>query len=148
MNRTGRFLAPGSADGTALVLSEPLSFWGGVDPGTGVIVDRLHPDHGACVTRRILVMPGGRGSSSSASVLAEMIRLGTGPAGIFLARPDPILATGSLVAGRLYGRECPVVLCDIAGIAMEASVTIAEDTGGQARLSIDSSCGNKAGTST
>ena len=147
MSRAGRLLAPGSATGSALVLSEPLSFWGGVDPGTGIVVDRLHPDRGACVTGRILVMPGGRGSSSSASVLAEMIRLGTGPAGILLARPDPILATGSLVAARLYGRECPVVVCDTAGIGRESSVLIAEDKGGQACLTIASSSENKAGTS-
>ena len=81
-----RTLVPGTAEGPALVLDEPLSFWGGVDPETGDITDVRHPQHGASVTGRILVMPSGRGSSSSSSVLAESIRAGTAPAGIGSAR--------------------------------------------------------------
>ncbi|HEX6989595.1 MAG TPA: DUF126 domain-containing protein, partial [Bacillota bacterium] len=56
-----------------------------------------------------LLMPGGRGSSSSSTVLAEAIRLGTGPAAILLTERDAIIALGALVAGELYGRVCPVV---------------------------------------
>ena len=91
----GRTLVPGTAEGRALVLDEPLSFWGGVDPETGDITDVRHPQHGASVTGRILVMPSGRGSSSSSSVLAESIRAGTAPAAIVLGEADPILALGS-----------------------------------------------------
>jgi uncharacterized protein len=64
------------------------------------------------VTGRVLVMPSGRGSSSSATVLAEAIRLGTGPEGILLRAPDGIVATGALVATELYGAAVPVVLLD------------------------------------
>ena len=104
----GRALAPGSASGPALVLREPLSFWGGLDPMTGEIVEANHPQRGQIVTGRILVMPSGRGSSSSATVLAESIRLGTGPAGIVLAEPDDIIVIGALVAAELYGTALPV----------------------------------------
>jgi predicted aconitase with swiveling domain len=100
----------GSARGSALVLDDPLSFWGGLDPTTGQVVDRHHPQSGTNVTGRILVMPSGRGSSSSSSVLAEAIRAGTAPAGIVLAEADPIVAVGALVAHELYGRACPVVV--------------------------------------
>ncbi len=55
-------------------------------------------------------MPSGRGSSSSSSVLAEAIRLGTAPLAILLAEPDEILVLGALVAGYLYGRTCPIVV--------------------------------------
>jgi predicted aconitase with swiveling domain len=107
-----RALAAGRARGEALVLSEPLSFWGGVDPATGLIVDRLHPQAGADTRGKILVMPAGRGSSSSSSVLAEAIRSGTGPAGILLFEPDHMLALGALMASELYGLNVPVVVIE------------------------------------
>jgi uncharacterized protein len=103
-------MAPGSAAGAALVLDEPLSLWGGIDPGTGTVIDERHPQSGEGIGGRILVMPSGRGSSSSSSVLAEAVRRGTAPAGIVLRRPDQILALGSLVASELYGARCPVVV--------------------------------------
>ena len=78
-----RVMVAGSAMGDALVLEEPLSFWGGLGPETGEIIDRRHPQSGTIATGRVLVMPSGRGSSSSSSVLAEAIRAGTGPAGSF-----------------------------------------------------------------
>jgi uncharacterized protein len=104
-----RVLVAGDASGPALVLDEPLSFWGGLDPVTGTIVEANHPQRGASLTGRILVMPSGRGSSSSATVLAEAIRRGTGPVGIVLGELDEIVAIGALVAAELYGRSIPVV---------------------------------------
>jgi uncharacterized protein len=106
----GRTLVEGEANGPALVLSEPVSFWGGLDPSTGRIVEANHPQRGTSVTGRILVMPSGRGSSSSATVLAESIRAGTGPAGIVLREADDILVVGALAAEELYGVSIPVVL--------------------------------------
>ena len=93
-----------------LVLSEPLSFWGGVHEESGVVSDVHHPQHGASVAGTILVMPGGRGSSSSSSVLAELIRAGVGPAAIVLGERDPILALGSMVAEALYGLTVPILV--------------------------------------
>jgi predicted aconitase with swiveling domain len=94
------------------VLTAPLSFWGGVDAERGVIIDRRHPQRGQEIGGRILVMPAGRGSSSSASVLAELIRLGVGPAGIVLQHADEIVMLGALAAELLYGVTCPVVVVD------------------------------------
>jgi predicted aconitase with swiveling domain len=108
----GRMLAPGTASGRALVLDEPLSLWGGVDPATGRIVEQRHPQHGELVTGRMLVMPAARGSSSSASVLAESVRAGTAPAAIVLGEPDLILATGAAVAEELYSTRIPLVVID------------------------------------
>ena len=95
--------------GRALVLVEGLSLWGGVDPATGEVIDAHHPQRGAIVTGRVLVMPSARGSSSSASVLAEAVRAGTAPTAILLGEPDLILAIGSAVAEELYGVQVPVV---------------------------------------
>ena len=100
----------------ALVLDEPLSLWGGVDPASGEIIDAHHPQRGAIVRGRVLVMPGGRGSSSSASVLAEAVRAGTAPAAILLGEPDLILAIGAAVAEELYGVRVPVVVLDRAAV--------------------------------
>ena len=106
----GQVLVEGSATGQALVLQEPLSFWGGLDPSTGEIIQAGHPQRGEVVTGRILVMPSGRGSSSSATVFAETIRAGTAPAGIVLGEPDEIIAIGALAAAELYGLAVPVVV--------------------------------------
>jgi len=103
--------------GTALVLDEPLSLWGGMDPATGLIIDARHPQRGESVSGRVLVMASGRGSSSSASVLAEAVRAGTAPAAILLGEPDLILAIGSAVAEELYGVRVPVVVMDAAALA-------------------------------
>ena len=107
---TGRTLVPGRAEGEALVLAEPLSLWGGIDPATGRIIEPRHPQHGQVVKDRVLVMPSGRGSSSSSTVLAEAIRRGTGPAAIVLREPDGIIALGAIVARELYRTAVPVVV--------------------------------------
>jgi uncharacterized protein len=96
--------------GRTLVLSEGLSLWGGMDPATGELVDAHHPQRGASLAGRVVVMPSGRGSSSSASVLAEAVRAGTAPAAIVLGEPDLILAVGADVAEELYGVRVPVVV--------------------------------------
>ncbi len=103
-----RTLCAGEASGTVVALSQPLSFWGGVDH-QGRIIDSHHPQSGASVTGTVLAMSGGRGSSSSSSVLAELIRLRTAPVAVVLTEPDAIIALGALAAAELYAVYCPVV---------------------------------------
>lgn len=104
-----RRLVAGTAHGKSAVLQAPLSLWGGFDPDSGRIIDVHHPQHGAPIAGRIVVMPGGRGSSSSASVLLESVRLGHHPLALVLVDPDPVLVIAALVAGDLYGVAVPVV---------------------------------------
>jgi len=123
----GRALVAGSARGRALVLDEPLSFWGGVDSTTGQIIDHRHPQAGANVRGTVLAMASGRGSSSSSTVLVESIRARTGPIGIVLMELDEILVLGAIVAEELYARTVPVVILDEAAyqsIALGDLVTI------------------------
>lgn len=128
-------LAPGRAAGTALVLSAPISLWGGLDAGTGEIIEPRHPQRGAVLTGRILVMPAVRGSSSSASVLAEAVRAGTAPAGILLGEPDLVLPVGAEVAAELYGVRIPVGLLPPGELAMIEDGSIVEIlTDGEVRL--------------
>ena len=129
-----RTLVAGTAVGRALVLDEPLSFWGGVDPATGHIIDARHPQHGANVAGRILVMRSGRGSSSSSSVLAEAIRAGTAPAAIVLGEADPILALGAIVARELFGTTIPVVVAAESALRTYDLATVrADETGVELR---------------
>ena len=103
-------LAPGSVTARAIVLREPLSLWGGMDPASGQVIDARHPQHGESLAGRVVVMPAARGSSSSSSVLAEAVRAGHAPAGILLAEVDLILAVGAAVAEELYGVRVPIVV--------------------------------------
>lgn len=112
MERTliGRPIVPGSAEGTALVSKESLSFWGGVCPQTGAIIDRRHELSGANVTGKVFVFPTGRGSSTSSAILMQIIKAGVAPAAIINLSVDPMLALGSIVSDELYHRAVPIVI--------------------------------------
>lgn len=133
---TARAYAEGTAAGHAIVLAEPLSFWGGVDVATGRIIDHSHPDLGTILSECVLVMPGARGSSSSSSVFAESIRRGTGPAAVVLAVVDPILTVGALVAHSLYGLHCPVVVCAIGPFRTGQHLRVQATGSGEAQIQI------------
>ncbi len=125
-----RVLTRGSAAGPALVLSESLSFWGGFDPVTGIILDQQHPQAGACLQGRIVLLPGARGSGGTPACIAESLRRATGPAGIILKTADINIATGTLVAKTLYGANCPVVTVtptDYDALLNANHLTITED---------------------
>jgi predicted aconitase with swiveling domain len=136
---TGDATVGETARGSVLRLDRPLSFWGGVDPATGRVIDVHHPQHGAVVTDRVLVMPHASGSSSSSSVLLECVRLGTAPAALVMRAVDPILPVGAAVARELYGRGPVVVRLDdleplrdgvIASIAPDGAVTVVNPSPG------------------
>ena len=127
---SARILHEGSARGDVLALAAPLSFWGAFDPRLGVIIDIHHPQRGACISSRILMMRETRGSGTAPGGMAEALRLGTAPHAIILIKPDINLAIGALVAEALYGRSCPV-LCvdeeDYAKLATMPALAIAAD---------------------
>jgi predicted aconitase with swiveling domain len=133
-------VVPGESVGQVLNLERPLSFWGGVDPETGRVTDVHHPQHGVVVTGRVLVMPTGRGSSSSSSVLLECVRAGTAPVALLVHHVDPILPVGAAVAIELYGRGPAVVRIDagerlpdgaIARLTTSGVVTVDDSTAGR-----------------
>ena len=126
----GRSLVDGSASGFALVTDTPLSFWGGVDPEHGKVIDQRHPLVGECLAGRILVLPSGRGSCSASGVLLESISNGTAPRGIIVSEIDPIIGLGSILGEELLGRVVPVVLVtaeERASIVDGASISILLD---------------------
>lgn len=95
-------LTPGAAAGRLLVLTEPLSFYGGVDPETGVIVQTGHPRNGECLTGRVLALPRSTGSTVGSWTLLRMARLGTAPAAVVSQATDAVLVTGTLAGGIVH----------------------------------------------
>ena len=67
----GTAVVPGRARGTALVSSQPLSLWGGLNPETGEIIDRRHDRSGAIVTGKVFVFPTGKGSSTTSTIFSD-----------------------------------------------------------------------------
>lgn len=112
MERTliGKPIVAGSGEGEALISGEPLSFWGGVCPKTGEVIDRRHELSGRNVAGKVFVFPTGRGSSTSSAVLMQSIKAGVAPAAIVNLSVDPILALGSIVSDELYHRTVPIVI--------------------------------------
>ncbi|MGO9744118.1 MAG: aconitase X swivel domain-containing protein [Roseiarcus sp.] len=138
MSARATTLVRGEGAGAPLRLDEPLSFWGGLDPLTRVILDRWHPQAGQCVAGRALLMPSGRGSSSGSAALAEALRLGVSPAAILMLKRDPIVVVGALAAAELYRCGRPVVLAspdDWQRLA--AARRIAVKAAEEARLSLE-----------
>ncbi len=106
---TGRAFVAGVAQGEILATDTELSFWGGVDPATGEVIDRHHPLSGHLLEGKILALPGGRGSCSGSGVILQMLVNGRGPAAILVSRPDDIITLGVLIAQEIFEQSIPVV---------------------------------------
>ncbi len=106
----GDVVIPGAAAGTALVSSEPLSFWGGFDYRTGTIIDQRHPLIRS-VRDRPRVGPAlyARRSSTTTAVLLEAVRAGTAPAAILTTGVDSFFALAAIVADVLYAKPVPLI---------------------------------------
>ncbi len=124
----GQVLIAGRASGSALVLDESLSFWGGFNPANGEIIDVHHPQYQQRVEGRVLFIPESRGSAGTPGGIAETLRNGSGPAAFVLGERDVNIGVGVLVANRLYGLEIPVLAIDPGLMSQISSGT---------RLSID-----------
>jgi predicted aconitase with swiveling domain len=99
----------GEASGEVLVCDEGLSFWGGVDPDTGSIIDVHHPNYGASVSGKILMMPTSRGSCSGSGVLLELSLNSLAPAALVFQEHEEVLTLGALVSDRIFGRPLPTI---------------------------------------
>ncbi|KQV41817.1 hypothetical protein ASE23_03720 [Rhizobium sp. Root73] len=99
----------GTADGPVIASSEPLSFWGGVSPETGSIIDVHHPLHGVCLTGGILMMPSSRGSCTGSGVLLDLILTGRAPAALVFSEAEDVLTLGALIAAEMFGKPLPVL---------------------------------------
>lgn len=94
----GRRIVGGYAEGWALLSREAISFYGGVDPETGIITERGHRLEGESVKGRILIFPRGKGSTLGSYIIYRMKKLGTAPAAIINQETEAIIATGCVLA--------------------------------------------------
>lgn len=104
-----KIIFKGCAKGAALVTKDSLSFWGGIDPSSGIIKDVHHELYGQSIKNRIFFFPRGAGSSSGCGVIMEMVRCNTNPAAIINIETESILALGPIIAEELYHRSFPMV---------------------------------------
>jgi predicted aconitase/predicted aconitase with swiveling domain len=98
-----------AAGGAVVICQEGLSFWGGVDPNNGVIIDAHHPEQGAELAGRIVLMPTSRGSCSGSGVLLQLARNGSAPAALVFRDTEEILTLGAIIAGKLFDRPVAVL---------------------------------------
>ncbi len=98
MKLHGRSIYPGKARGEALVSTQAISFFGGVDPETGILVERGHPLEGQCITGKVLVFPGGKGSTVGSYTLYRLKHNGHAPLAILNSECETIIAVGCIIA--------------------------------------------------
>nr|WP_197978081.1 aconitase X [Rhizobium sp. CFBP 8752] len=102
-------MVAGSGQGELLSSQVGLSFWGGVDPLTGTVIDQHHPLRNRSLAGRVLAIPSGRGSCSGSGVLLELILNGHAPAAIVICEREEILTLGALVAEVVFEQSIPVL---------------------------------------
>jgi uncharacterized protein len=118
----GRIICKGKAQGEALVTSQPISFYGGVDPATGVIIEKGHELQGQSVKGKILVFPTGKGSTVGSYTLYRMKKNGTAPAGMINRECETVVAVGAIIS------EIPCIdKIDVSKIKTGDSLTIEDD---------------------
>ncbi|MCA0276004.1 MAG: aconitase X [Proteobacteria bacterium] len=104
-----RSILGGTASGPVIASGEALSFWGGVNPATGSVIDVHHPLHGTCLTGSILMMPSSRGSCTGSGVLLDLVLTGRAPAALVFSEAEDVLTLGALIASEMFGKPLPVL---------------------------------------
>ena len=93
-----RTLVEGIVQGIALVSKEPISFYGGVDPDTGIVVERNHPLYGKSISNKILFFPYGKGSTVGSYIIYRLAKKKLAPLAIVNVRSEPIILIGCILS--------------------------------------------------
>ena len=93
-----RSISKGFVEGELLTSGEAISFLGGVDPVTGVVLDAGHDLRGVSISDKVLFIPGGKGSTVGSYVLFQLKKNGVQPRAIICLDAEPIIATGAIMA--------------------------------------------------
>ena len=94
----GRIISRGKAEAEALTTTQPVSFYGGVDPNTGIVIEKGHELQGQSVKGKILVFPQGKGSTVGSYTLYRMKKNATAPAGMINRECETIVAVGAIIS--------------------------------------------------
>jgi len=117
----GRTIAKGRAEGSVLRSSAPISFFGGVDPETGIVCEPGHPLEGRSIAGRVLCFPTGKGSTVGSYTLYRLAKRGRAPAAILNAACETIVAVGAIIAGIPCIDQLPIEeLADAARVEVDA----------------------------
>ncbi len=127
---TARSIIAGKAEGTVLATDEGLSFWGGVDPLTGLVIDVHHPLCGQSLAGKVLVMPTTRGSCSGSGVILDLALNGLAPAAFIFREAEDVVTLGAMIAGRMFDRHLPVLRLGAEDFAAAAKAQRVELTDG------------------
>lgn len=92
-------VASGRASGPALVTGQAISFLGNVNPETGIVVDPAHELFGESIAGKVLVFPGGKGSTVGSYVIYQLKKRGLAPAAMINLLSEPIVAVGAVISG-------------------------------------------------
>jgi len=95
----GRTISPGKTEGVAIVSKEPISFYGGVDVNTGIVVEKDHPLEGKSIKDKILVFPHGKGSTVGSYIIYGLKKNGVAPLAMITQEIDTVVAVGTIIAG-------------------------------------------------
>jgi predicted aconitase with swiveling domain len=122
----GRGISGGRSSGPLLVSPAPLSFLGGVDPDTGVVIEKGHPLQGKSIAGTVLAFPYGKGSTVGSYVIYALSRNGHAPKAIINTEAEAIIATGAIIGG--------IPMIDRIGVSVDrlangTTVTVDGDTG-------------------
>ena len=98
MELKGRTIYKGICEGEALATTQPISFYGGVDPNTGIVIEKGHELQGKSVKGKVLVFPTGKGSTVGSYTLYRMKKNGTAPAGIVNRECETVVAVGAIIS--------------------------------------------------
>lgn len=98
MKAKGRVIKAGRAEGEALVSNVPISFYGGVDPETGVVIEKEHPLEGKSIAGKVLIFPNGKGSTVGSYIIYRLKKNGKAPVAIINKESEPIVATGAIIS--------------------------------------------------
>jgi uncharacterized protein len=113
-------VASGHAVGSALVTGEAISFLGNVNPETGMVIDPAHELFGQSIAGKVLIFPGGKGSTVGSYVIYQLTKRGRAPAAMINLRSEPIVAVGAIISGiPLVDRVPEEVLQIESGILVE-----------------------------
>ena len=98
MKLSGRKIYKGTVEGEALVTTDGISFYGGVDPDTGKVVEVGHELEGQVITDKVLVFPTGKGSTVGSYTMYRMKKNNTAPVAIVNREIDTIIAVGCIIS--------------------------------------------------
>lgn len=120
-----RTISKGKTQGDLITSSEPISFLGGVDPNTGIVIDPNHELKGKSIKDKILFIPEGKGSTVGSYVIFQMKKNNTAPKAIICLNAEPIIATGAIIS------DIPMVDSPegVDGLTDEVSIEVDADNG-------------------